>query len=417
MLRGFEQGDPLLLGGVLLLSALVAARLARALGLPSLTGQLAAGVAVGALWPQAITSYSEALAAVGQAAGAGLLFWIGCQLTAGGRPRGRLTAWLAAPALAAAVSCGIALAVTMPPGQRSWCHIALAAIALAAASPTIVGLVTRELGAGDRSARAAMAATVAVNAVIALAVVALLALAQADERTFTAAGMARDLAAGTAVGGALAVLAARAGSRVSPASQVTLAVCAFLVLRGALVHHELAIMAGSLCAGALFASAREHRARRAGAAFASARDRRVPGQPLPAYVGLASAVAFVVAGAAIDLPAALALALPAAVIAGVRAAALWLGARVVGAVSGEAAATHLGFAALLPQAELSLALLASFAAAGALPAPVISLVFAVAAINLVAAPPLLGRALRAAQTPSHPPESRAMKLTPNAERS
>lgn len=401
--RHFQGGaEALLLLGLLLFGAAAAARFATRLRLPSLTGHLLAGLGIGAGAPAMAASSVEFLSMLGQACGGVIIFWIGSQLRFGGR-RSRRVWPLAAPALVSVAFCALALGALRPAGAILSPELLVAALALAATSPTVIALVSREDGADDRDARTTTEATVVVNAAIVVLVVLVVAFTADRLPGAGALALVADLVAGLAVGGALALLAARSPHRVTVVSYFATAVCAVVVLREGLVHDGVAVMAGSLFAGVVYATARRPApdageipravARPTEPSSPHAADR--PPAPLPIAVGIASAVLFVVTGALVDVETVLAMAAPAAAIVGIRAISLWLGARLAGHIAGDHTVRRLGCATLLPQAGFSFALLAALDVLGTLSAPIISLVSAVAVINALATPPLFRKALSA----------------------
>jgi Kef-type K+ transport system membrane component KefB len=406
-----EHAGTLILLGLLLLGAVLAARLARRLGLPAMTGHFAAGLAIGTASAPLVVSAGEVLSAVHQALGAVLLFWIGSQLTlARGRPHQRRMAGLAAgtlvrrhrrsvaslvaAALVSVLPCALALAVALPLLSDAatlqalpWTHVLVTALALSATSPTVIAVVGRENRADGRYPHATLDAAVLANVVIFVLIILVLGISvSSSDRMHLAGGasplaLIADLFAGLAVGGTLAALAALRPRALLCPIHVTLAAVAFLVLRQELVHAEVAIMAGSLLAGIALAN--------------SGRD--LPVKLQPAILGIGTAL-FVVAGALADVHGVIAMAAPAAMLFSVRALSLWLGARLAGTVARDDLVRRLGFAPLLPQAGFSLAIVAAFDALGVFSPELLSLVLAVALINELAMPPVLRLAMRAASS-------------------
>jgi Kef-type K+ transport system membrane component KefB len=297
--------------GLLLLGAVLAARLARRLGLPAMTGHLVAGLAIGTASASLGVSSGEVLSVVRQALGAAMLFWIGSQLTlAQGRPDQRHVASLAAgtlvrrhrrsvaslvaAALVSVVPCAVAIAVALPllsdtaPLQAlPWTHMLVTALALSATSPTVIAVVGRENRAHGRYAHAALDAAVLANVVIFVLIILVLGISMSSSGLMDMAGgesllaMIADLFAGLAVGGALAALAALRPRSLPCSIHITLAAVAFLVLRHELVHAEVAIMAGSLLAGIALANSGRDLAVKLQPA--RVRARAGPRRPRPGY--------------------------------------------------------------------------------------------------------------------------------------
>jgi len=379
------ETDALLVVGLLLLGSLLGARTARMLGLPAMTGHLAAGLGVGIAAGPLVGASTPLLATVKQGAAVLILFWIGSKLTLAGPGRVfRSASRLAAAAAVSVIFCAIALMVPLPSGFSAaagtlgWTDVLLVALVLSATSPTVMAVVAHEDGRESGLARTGLDATVLANAGLLVLLLGTLALA-ADARN-TSFALLRDLCAGLGIGAGIGVLVARAPRSVPSSVLIALAAVAFLVLRNELEHHETALMGGSFLAGAAMA----HAGREGNP------DRNLA--RLPEAVPVLSAVLFAVAGALVDVRSLAVMAVPAAMIVIVRGVSLYAGSRIAGALAGDASMSRLGFAPLLPQAGFSLAIVGAL---GPMGEPIVTLVLAVVLINEIATPPLLRLALRA----------------------
>jgi Kef-type K+ transport system membrane component KefB len=390
-----EHADALVVLGLLLVGAVVVARVATRFGLPAMTGQLVAGLIVATACAPLVASSAPFLSVLRQGLGAVLLFWIGSQLTmARIRPRTRAVASLAAASLVSVLCCAMAVAVPLPLLFASGpleelgpSHVVVVALVLSATSPTIIAVVSWESGTEGRFAHTALDASVIANAGIVLLIILALgmstAAAPADFMASTGPlALIRDLSAGLAVGGALGVIVAWSPRRALGAMHIAVAALVLLVLRQQLVHAEAAIMAGSFFAGAILASS------------GKASTRHPVSTKLPRAVPLVSAALFAVAGALADVQIVIAMAAPAAMLAVVRSGSLWVGSRLAGTVAGDRDVRRFGFAPLLPQAGFSLAVAGALDASNALSTAVISLVLSVVVINELVMPPVLRLALR-----------------------
>jgi Kef-type K+ transport system membrane component KefB len=387
-----EHARTLIVLGLLLISGILAGRVAARLRLPALTGHLVAGVAFGAVNSSWITSSSELLSIIRQAVGSVLLVWIGSQLNLERlRLRTRVVAGLAAATVVSALICGVALAFPLPRlfpsdlwGALSVREIFVAALVVSATSPTVIAVISCEHSHSSRFAQTSLDATVLANTVLTLLVLLTLGLVPggAESSASSPLQLVADLAAGLAVGGALGALAAF-GSRSIPDSLVAaLGGVAFLILRQQVVHAEAAIMAGSFFAGVALAQ--------------SNRDRPIVTQ-LPRAIPLVSPILFLVSGALVDVDLMIAASVPALLLFAVRAASLWLGTRAAGSVSADPVVRRFGFAPLLPQAGFSLAILGALDGPRGVSVTLSSVIVAVVVINEIVMPPVARFALRASE--------------------
>jgi Kef-type K+ transport system membrane component KefB len=373
---GDEPAVAIMMLGLILLGAGIGSQLARAARLPSITGQLVAGMAIGVTCAAMFGSAVELLALARQVAGATLLFWIGTQMTAGRMwQRRRLLLQLLAPVVASVVACVVALAFVLDAyGHLTRSEVAVLALALSTTSPTVVALVARETAPTMPLARVAIDACVLANIVIAASVLAL----TANTRGPTLRAV-EDVSVGALAGCGLAVvgLVCRRGG----AWLIVIALVAIVAARQHVVHADLAILAGALVAGSVLA----HRS-----PLAATVEARL-GSAIP----LAGATLFAIAGALVE-PDALTLIAPAAVLCSVRGFAMWWGARVAGALRRERAVDGSACPPVLPQAGSSIVVLGL--AGGELGAPpMISLVLVVVILDLLVSPLVLRGALSQAR--------------------
>jgi Kef-type K+ transport system membrane component KefB len=364
--------------GLLLFGTLLGGRLARRAGLPTMTGQLAAGFTMSAIGSSLVAPASGFLELLRLALGAGLLFWVGSRISIPAlRATGRATVSLAATVVVSVPVCVITLRMLAHDDLVVSSGAMELALLLSATSPTVVAVLACEHGGSGTLSRAGLQASVVVNVAI---LVSLAVLFGAHSETLAQSrSLGHDLAAGLTVGGALGLLIALSPGRASGGMIFAFVLLAGLVLRHQLVHHEGAILAGALVAGTAVASTGD-------------------GHPVLAAVARAvpttSAILFAVTGALADLHLVAAMAAPAAAVVGVRALSLWLGSHLTGRIAGDPLVQRFGFAPLLPQAGFSIALAGTLDALGLLSPARMSLVIAVVVLNELVMPPVLRLALR-----------------------
>lgn len=382
--------------GFVLLAAFLCGQLASAVGLPKLTGYLAAGVIAG---PAALGLITEAVVedlALINGVAVSLI-----ALTAGGelglrrmRPLARSIGWIT---LVAVVGTTVVLTValfllaphlpflaSLDPVAAA-CAAAVLGVTISAQSPAVVIAVRAETAADGPVTRTILGVVVIAD----LVVIVLFAIASAACRAAiqgqanagaTAAAVAWELfgsmGAGLAVGAVLLLYLSKVRGS---ASLFLVAICVAIAEVGTRLHLDPLITA--LTAGVLVENASDR-----GHQLLS----ELAGAALPLYL-----VFFAVAGASLHVDALASVGLPAAGLAALRAAGFLGGTRLAGRIA--KAPPEIGrFAGfgLLPQAGLAIAL--ALLLGRTLPElgqDAVALVLAVVAINEVVAPVFFRRAL------------------------
>ncbi|MFO0749040.1 MAG: cation:proton antiporter [Myxococcota bacterium] len=389
-------GETALAVGYLLLTALLAGQIFKGIGLPRLTGYLAAGIIVG---PQVL-----GLVSTGMVANVRLVNGVAIALialTAGTemrldvlRPLFRSIAWIT---LIAVIGTTLLLGVTawllepMLPftaGLDDLGGIAVAAVlgvTTVAQSPAVVVALRDEMRADGPMVRTVMAVVVLADLVVislfALATtLARGALGEGADALETAGSLAWEIFGSVAAGGIVALLLAVWLSKVKGGGALFVVGVCFVVAevgdRLRLDPLLVALSAGMIIRNTTKVADRLHH--------------EIEAASLPVYVAF-----FAVAGATVHLDALQTVGLPAAIFVVVRALGFLVGTRLAGRVAGAAPSVRKWAAfGLMPQAGLALALAIlfqrSFPSFGA---DASALVFAVVALNELICPVLFRMAL------------------------
>lgn len=382
--------------GYLLLTAFFVGKVFSQIGLPKLTGYIAAGLCVGPSGLNLITEpMVNSLKLVNGMAVALIALTAGAELELRAmRPLFRTIRWIT---LTGVVGTAVLLATVVFLTRRSlpfFAHFSLAqglavsavlGVVMVAQSPAVVVALRNELASEGAVTRTVLGVVVIADLLVIVLFAATSSVAKAllggsADVFSTLTALAWELLGSLIVGVLLGYLLSAYLKRVRTGAAVFLLTLAFVIAEvGHRLHFDPLLIA--LAAGALIRN------------FTQAGDdvhRLIEGSAMPVYV-----LFFAVAGATLHLDALAAVGLPALLFVVVRAAGLLAGARVGSALAGaeDRVKRYAGFG-LLPQAGLALALSMLFAKTfPEFGADAAALTFTVVAINEVFAPAIYRVAL------------------------